>query len=122
MKLSEYRGEDAIELLADILEPTSSILADAEIIALIRGGGKKIDGVKIALKRYKREVLEILAVLEGEPVDIFAEKCNILTLPAKLLEILNDDELVSFFISQLQNEDSAHSGAVTEITEATAGK
>lgn len=119
MKLSEYRGEDALDLLADMLEPTATILADRKIWEIVRSG-KKIDGIKYAIKTYKKEIIEILASMDGVPASEY--KCNVFTLPAKVLDILNDEELKDFFTSQYQNMEGASFGTVTELTQETAEK
>lgn len=119
MKLSEYRGEDALDLLADMLEPTATILADRKIWELARGG-KKIDGIKYAIKEYKKEIIEILASIDGVPASEY--KCNVFTLPMRVLDIVNDEELQSFFISQFQNMDETSFGTATEIMQETEGR
>ena len=114
MKISEYRDEAALELLANISEPAIEIFADKELTALIREK-KSGKAVRVAIKNHKKEVMEILAALEGVPVEEF--HCNVFTLPVKLLEILNDRELIAFFSST--QESQAFSGNVTENTEET---
>lgn len=97
MKLSKVENENALDLLADIIEPTAKILSDSEVVNTFKSG-KKIEGVKIIIKNHKKEIMAILAALDGVPVEQY--KCNILTLPVKILEILNDEELMEFFTSQ----------------------
>ena len=94
MKLSEYKNEQALDILADILEPSSKIFSDKEVKKAFETGDK-IRGIKAAIKTHKSEIIEILAVLDGVPVAEY--ECNVLTLPIKLLEILNDTDLMSFF-------------------------
>lgn len=94
MKLSEYKNEQALDILADILEPSSKIFSDKEVKKAFETGDK-IKGIKTVIKTHKKEIIEILAVLDGVPVVEY--ECNVLTLPVKLLEILNDTDLTSFF-------------------------
>lgn len=114
MKLSEIKDENAIELLADILEPAADIFSDKDIVNIIRNGGNKMLGIKLALKNHKKAIIEILAALEGVPVNEY--HCNVLTLPVKLLEIVNDEDLASFFTLQQQMIVEEFSGSVTENT------
>lgn len=116
-KLSEYKNEEAIELLADIMEPVSEILADDEVKNTYRSGANKIALVKVILKHHSKQVVDILAILDGIPREEY--KCNVVTLPIKLIEIFNDEELTSFFESQSQILGEELSGSVTENTEAT---
>ena len=123
MKLSEYRGEDALEVLAELLEPAVEILADADIAAAWRDknpnktrGQKQLKAVSIAIKKHKEAVIAILAALDHETPDEYREKINVVTLPKKLLEVLNDKDLRNFFTSQEQTkgEPSGSASASTE--------
>lgn len=115
MKLSEYKGEDALELLADILEPTAIILKDQSVWELAKKS-RPIDCVTYVLREYKKEIIQIMAAMDGVSVDKY--ECNVFTLPSKLLEITNDEDMKTFFNSQLQNVAGEYFGAVTEDTPA----
>lgn len=117
MKLSEYRGEKALDILADLIEPAAAIMSDKRISDLAKSGKPVTTLVKPLIKGHKKEVIEIMAVLEGETTEKYKEKVNIFTLPAKLLEILNDKELMSLFTLQGQKTDETTSGSATESTE-----
>lgn len=119
MKLSEYKGEQALDMLADIIEPAAIIMADKEIAAFAKSGMPAIKFVKPIIKNHKKEVIEILAVLNGEDPKRYAEKVNLFTLPKKLLEIINDPDLMSLFSSQGQKMDETSSGSATESIEAS---
>ena len=114
-KLSEYRDGDALDLLADLIEPAIAIVS-AEGVKEAIEAGNRINAIKCAIKGAKDSVMEVLARLEGVPVSEF--HCNVITLPARLLEILNDEELIDFFTEQAQTKTSKEaSGSVTENTE-----
>lgn len=114
MKLSDYKGEAAIDLLADIMEPMAIILADKEIQNLYFAKDEKgnrirnapIKYVKPMLKNHKKEVIEILARVEGIPVEEYREQCNVITLPMQILEFINDKEIQNLFTSQRQMLDN----------------
>lgn len=125
MKLSEYRGDDALEVLAELIEPAVEILADADIAAAWRDknpnktrGQKQLKAVSIALKKHKEAVIAILAALDHETPDEYRKKINVVTLPKKLLEVLNDKDLRTFFISQEQTgvKPSGSASASTEVS------
>jgi|GEM_PF-1551801 len=123
MKLSEYRGDDALEVLAELLEPAVEILADKEIAAAWCGnstgktrGQKQLKAVSIALKKHREAVISVLAALEHESPEEYRAKINVVTLPKKLLEVLNDKDLKAFFTSQEQTEDEL-SGSASVSTE-----
>lgn len=118
MKLSDYKGDDALELLADILEPASEIIADKEIKELWAGKAPMLKVVKVALKNHKAAVTEILARLDGEDPETY--EVGVLTLPMKLLQLLSDKELLSVFQLQAQNLAEDISGSAMENIEETA--
>lgn len=108
-------NEEELDLFADLLEPCAEILSDKEFIAAIQGNGKKITAVKVAIKNHKKAVIEILALLDGVPVEEY--HVNILALPIKLLELLNRPEVTGFLAGQGQKTDAAYSGSATANTE-----
>ena len=113
MKLSEYQGEAALDILADLIEPAGEIMSDKQIGDVFKENRFKAIG--IAIKNHKKAVMQILATMDGVPVDEY--KCNVFSLPVKILEILNDPDLVQLFTYQGQTGDANSSGSVSENTE-----
>ena len=114
-RLSEFRGEEALLILADIIEPAAEIIGDKAMVELLRKG-QMAKAAKVALKGHPGAVLEIMARLDGENPETYAP--NMFALPMKLLEIFNDPELVNLFTSQGQTEEQTSSGSATVNTEA----
>lgn len=117
MKLSEYKNEDALELLANIIDPLSAIISDKAVSAHLKRGGQLAKAVSVAIKNHKHEVFEVLAALDGVPVDEY--ECGVFTLPAKLIEVLNDKEMLDFFGLQGTKEEAVSFGSATENTKVT---
>ena len=117
MKLSDYKGEQAIDVLVELMEPATAIMADKEVARLAQSKVPVIKIVKAAIKNHKKEVIEILAVLDGEDPKEYAEKMTVFTLPAKLLEVLNDPDMRNLFSLQGQMTEASSTSA-TENTEA----
>lgn len=117
-KLSDFKDEQALDLLADVFEPAVKIVVDEEFIKAV-DKGNRLEAVKIAIKNHKSEVMEILAAMEGVPVEEF--HCNIFTLPMRLGEVISDimkePELMAFFTQQGGKKSKTASGSVTESTE-----
>lgn len=112
MKLSDIKGEDALEVLADIIDPVSSIIADKEVEMAYKGA-PRIVLVKLLLKKHKKEIIEIMATLDRQPVEDY--EITLVSLPAKVIELLNDPALIEVFPSLRQTETS--SGSAMENTE-----
>lgn len=113
MKFSEIKNEQAIEALANMFDPIVEIASDAEIISAARNNDK-VSTVKLMLKNHSRAIFELMAASEGVDPDDY--ECNMLTLPAKLLDLLNQSELEFLFPSQSQMTKPSF-GSAMESTE-----
>lgn len=98
MKLSEYQGEAALDILADLIEPAGEIMTDKEIGEVFKKNRFKAIG--LAIKNHKKAVMQIMATMDGVPVEEY--KCNVFTLPVKILELLNDPDIVQLFTYQVR--------------------
>lgn len=116
MKLAEFEGEEALDALADLIEPVVEICADKKIAQYYKGG-QKIKAVQQAIREHKQAVITILAIMEKENPEEYKPK--LVTLPVKMLELLNDPDLVSLFQQQGQSS-SAFSGSAMENTKENA--
>ena len=116
MRLSEIKGENAIDVLADILDPLTEILADPKVKEVARSNGPTLIKASKILKYQKKAVLEMLAILNQTPAEEF--KPSLLELPLMLTELINDvkenKELISLFQSQGQMIKDAPFGPATE--------
>ena len=115
MKITEIENEEALDLLADIIEPASEIFTDAEVREEARNGKNRVKLVKLILKNHKTGIIQILARLDGKQVNEY--HANIIVMTKQILEMLNDKDLMEVFISQGQTMDSTFSGSATENTE-----
>ena len=88
-------------------------MSDKEIGEVFKENRFKAIG--LAIKKHKKAVMQILAIMDGVPVDEY--KCNVFTLPVKILELLNDPALVQLFTYQGQTGDANSSGSASENTE-----
>ena len=93
-RLSDYTGDEAIELWADLLEPISKILGDEQVKASIQGGESKMKIAQKILKDHKAEAVDILTRIDDSPVNglnLILRVVNLLT------EFSESDEIKSFF-------------------------
>ena len=105
-------NEKKLEQFADLLEPFSEILADSEVSELLQNSEKPVKAISKAIKLHKKEVISILATLDGVSPDEY--KFNAFIVTRKLLNLLNSPEIKELFISQGQSDDAGSSGSVTE--------
>lgn len=121
MRLSDYKGEEALDVLADIIEPLANIITDEEIQKMAKQENTPVLAmVKPAIKNHKKDLIAILARLENQPVEEYEKTMSLFTLPKQVLELLNDPEVQSLFQSQGKSEITslASSSSATENTEA----
>ena len=112
MRLSDYENEEALDLIADLIEPAARIMQDKKVEALVN---KKEPAIKIAgyiLKNHKQSAIEIVASMHRESPETY--RFTALTLVNDLLDILNDPQIEELFSSQGQI--STSSGSATENT------
>lgn len=121
LKLSEIKGDNAIDVIADILDPVAVMLADKEVEKTIKSQVPVIVKAQVILKRQKKAILEILAILNQ--VDPKEFNPSLIELPVMLMSVIQDieahPELKILFQSQGQMTTSVSSGAVMEPTQGT---
>ncbi len=114
-KISEYKNEDALDLLADLIEPATEIFSDKEIQKMRKEGKAPLKIAKVVLKKHKGSLMELLAALHG--CEVSELELTIPQIVSDLALLLKDSELVEVFQSQGQKKGSTSSGSATESTE-----
>lgn len=116
VKLSDYKGEEAIELWADLLDPISAIITDAEVAKVIKSGKSRLEIAKEILRKHKEEATQILLRIDSDPID----GLNIVVrLVSILAEIGSNEEIRPFFGYAAQEKmEKESSGSAMVNTEA----
>ncbi len=115
-RLSDYQGEEAIELWADLLDPISDILTDTQVAQETKAGKPPIVIAKTILKNHKDAAVKILLRIDPEPLDGLN---IIIRLVALIAEIGGRSELKSFFgYAGQEIMENESSGLAMENTEA----
>lgn len=94
-KLSEIQDDEAMDLLADIIDPLMEISSDPKIKEMSEKKATRLEIVKYVMKNHRGPLKLIMAKLEGVPVEEY--HYNVLTLPITLLEIFNEPEVSKLF-------------------------
>lgn len=113
-KLSDYKGNEAIELWADLLEPITEIIGDKEIAEILQAPKPPLLKAQAILKKYSAETEKILLRIDPEPLD----GLNIIVrLTTVIVEIGQRDDVRAFFgfAGQAQTADES-GGSLTETT------
>lgn len=113
-KLSDYKGEDAIDLWADLLEPLSIIFTNNDIKSVYHSKESALIKAKTIIKNCKAETIEILERIDPTPIDGLN---LVVRLVEMLVELEGDDTLKGFFdFSEPEKREKESSGSVTENT------
>ena len=103
MKLSEIKGDRALDVIADLLDPMAEIMGDKQISDILKSGKAPIRAIKLSLKNHKKAVLYMMAIIDGEDPETYAP--SLLEIPKRLLDLLNDPEVQRLFASQETTSD-----------------
>lgn len=94
-KLSEIKGEEALDVLAEILVPIVNIWEDEEVK---EGFEKNVaTSVSIAIKNHRKEIIEIFAAIDGITYEEEIESIDLVSLPTSIIELLNEPAIQSLF-------------------------
>lgn len=104
MKLSEFKDEEALDLIAELIEPASKIFSNTDLRDAVRGGKSRLEIAKIAVKSNKKEVFEILCLTSGVPMEEY--HCTPVSILKQFMEMIDDEELLDFFSSMAQTEEA----------------
>ena len=118
MKISDIKGEAALDAFADMLDPAMEIMTDPAISAAYKNPETtRAQLVGLIVKGHKKAVITIMAILDGKDPETYADEINIFTVPAKLMEIINDPEVRSLFPLQVRQKTSESFGPATVNTQ-----
>lgn len=128
--LTDFKGEAALDLVANIIEPISVLAADETLKEMLSGdldGAAVMKLVSYLLKNNKKEVLEILAATEGKKPEecdftiksIFVDVNNLVKM---ITEDPDMEDVRDFFSGLSQKGSETSSGNATEPTKETETK
>ena len=111
MKLSEIKGDRAVEVIADLIEPVANIASDKECADLfsvkpVKGEDRNVTArkhlvkkVPLLLKTHKHDVIQIIATLDGKSID----DMNLFNIMQSLISMIQDEALIQLFTSAAQS-------------------
>lgn len=124
MRISDIPGDRAMDVLADCIDAVTSIAADKELVAELRGedmGGAagQLRAVALVLRRHKDDVQQVLAAIAGTTVPEYLAARNAMQVLGDARDILTDDELLGFIPAARSGTGSR--GSASASTGALAG-
>lgn len=115
MKLSEIKGERAIEVIAELIDPVAEIASSEkikELFPIVPKDGETPQKAAIRviktnipelLKFHKKEVAKILGILENTD----PEKLSLADISFGLVDLAGDKAFIELFSSAVLTEDAA---------------
>lgn len=108
MKLSERKGEEVLDIIADLIDPVCAIAHDAgELFGPVEvpdgASGSKVllarvrKAVPGIIRKHKGELITILATVNGVSEDEYKANLTVPQLIKDAYDLLTDKELVPFF-------------------------
>ena len=116
MKLSEIKGEAALDAVADLIDPITDIAKDRILVGLIRLKNYP-EAIKLSIKAHKKCVIQILAILNQQDPNTYEP--SLVDLPRMLLDLINDPMLADLFQSQAETTEETSSSSAMENTGAS---
>ena len=117
MRLFDATGNEAMELLADLMTPISELFTDKEVATLVRSG-HRIEAIKLCMNKHPSTLFEIMAVCDtGEPVEEYKKHTTATDVFDVVLKITNDPKVLRLFTSQEQTAASPSGPATVTTTE-----
>ena len=119
MRLSDIKGERAIEVIGELIDPIANIAEDKEASAIFQR--KKLPegmdaktfvvarlrkGLPVLLKKHKGDIVSILAALKGVTSAEYAATLDLRKVVKDLTELLTDEEFMAFFTSEQSEKPS----------------
>lgn len=115
-RLSDYQGNEAIELWMDLIDSMAAILSDDEVIKTLQSGKPPIQMAKEVLKSHKEDVTDILLRIDPEPINGLNIVLRLISL---ISEIKQSEEGKSFFeFAEQGKKDKGSSGSAMVNTKA----
>ena len=101
MRLSEFKGAEALDVVADLIAPVASIAADPEFKELFGGGGDAAGRVRdclpALLRSHKADLMAIMAAANRCTPEEYEERATLPSLLGDAYALLTDGELLAFF-------------------------
>lgn len=106
-------NEDKLELFADIIEPAGKIVSDRKWAQMWQDGDYT-GAIRAAIKGHKREIIEILARVDGvDPQEYDIDGVRLFFKLAAMLNRPDISPVTGLFTSQAQSAAAASSGPAT---------
>ena len=113
MRLSEFKDEKGVEVVAKLLVPIGNISRDGETAEANKNAKSMLDFASVILQKHQRDVMDMLAILDDK--DPAEYHCTAATVLFDVINMFSDPDMLLLF--GLQRQTPASSGSASENTE-----
>lgn len=112
MKLSDIKGEACLDVVADLIPPITRMAQDEDVVKLfkpqkaaegqtdVQAFAKRMQaGLPKMIKDHREDLVSILAAINRQTVEEYSETLTLPKLMTDVMEILTDEDIVSFLSS-----------------------
>ena len=103
MRLSEVKGERALDVIAELVDPVANIAQDPDVTAMFTGEGEIADKARKAvpalLKGHRSDVVAILSTIAGVAPEEYVAEMSLESVIRDVYELITDEELLAFLSS-----------------------
>ena len=101
MKLSEIKGDKALEVIADIMEPISNLISDSKFKKMFENREKEpiVKKIPEIIKEHKSDIYKMLAVLDGVSVEKYKAETSVIKILKDFTDMIMDESVQKLFIS-----------------------
>lgn len=130
MKLSDVKGDRVLDVIADIIDPIANIAQDKDVAAMFKRkvvpdgmdardffAERMRKGMPALLKGHKRDIIAILAAIDGVTPEEYADTLDLAKLFIDAMELMTDEAFIGFLSSQKTEKDADASGSASESFE-----
>lgn len=118
MRLSQIKGDRVFDVIAEIIDPIANIAQDNDAMALFKREkvpegmdstqffiSRMKKAVPALLKSHKKDVVTILATINGVSNEEYLKNVTMASLIKDLFEMITDEELLSFLSQNITLEE-----------------
>ena len=130
MKLSDIKGERAVDVIVDLIGPINNIAADESAADLFRrrklpdgvsardfAAQRLSAGIPALLKGHRADLIKIMAIIKGESEEQVVETMTPVSLVSDVADLITDDYFRLFF-GFAQTKDPSSESALKNTGEA----
>lgn len=112
MKLSDVKGDRTLDVIADLIDPIANIAQDKDVAKMFKRekvpegmeaneffAQRMRAGMPALLRGHKRDIIKILATIEGVTPEKYAEEMNLVKLIHDFMELVTDETFLGFLAS-----------------------